>query len=89
MTKRGADAVLSRGFGFVELSDRDTATAVLRKLQGSALDSHKLELQISATKAPRATTAKVRVRAAASQLLCRAQVCERVGVLHRSPRARA
>ncbi|GAX79039.1 hypothetical protein CEUSTIGMA_g6479.t1 [Chlamydomonas eustigma] len=46
--KKGPDGKpLSMGFGFVEVDSEEVAKVVIRKLQGSMLDSHKLSLQLS------------------------------------------
>jgi multiple RNA-binding domain-containing protein 1 len=46
--RKGADGKsLSLGFGFVELDGPDAAKAVTKALQGSMLDKHKLQLQLS------------------------------------------
>ncbi|KAG1656825.1 hypothetical protein FOA52_008459 [Chlamydomonas sp. UWO 241] len=51
--KAGPDgAPLSMGFGFVEVDTEDIAKAVIKALQGSMLDKHKLSLQLSRAKAP-------------------------------------
>ncbi|EFJ46013.1 hypothetical protein VOLCADRAFT_63158, partial [Volvox carteri f. nagariensis] len=43
----GGTAVQSLGYGFVEVDSEAVAAAVIKKLQGSVLDGHKLVLQIS------------------------------------------
>ena len=43
----GGKAPLSLGFGFVELDSQDAAKEVVKQLQGSMLDKHKLQLQLS------------------------------------------
>ncbi|KAJ9530616.1 hypothetical protein QJQ45_014764, partial [Haematococcus lacustris] len=47
----GAGLSLSAGYGFVELDSAAIAAAVVQKLQGSLLDSHKLSLQLSRKRA--------------------------------------
>ena len=51
--RKGPDgkALLSAGFGFVECSSEAVAKGVLKALQGSSLDGHKLVLQLSQKKA--------------------------------------
>lgn len=55
--KKGPDSkqLLSMGFGFVELDSDDKAKQVIKALQGSALDGHKLVLQLSKGPAAAAT----------------------------------
>ncbi|GLI68102.1 hypothetical protein VaNZ11_012428 [Volvox africanus] len=57
--KKAMDGALqSLGYGFVEVDSEEIATAVIKKLQGSQLDGHKLVLQLSrARKAASAATA--------------------------------
>jgi multiple RNA-binding domain-containing protein 1 len=50
MGKRPDGKQAPKGFAFAELSDRDTARAVLKKMQGTVLDGHPLELQLSIKK---------------------------------------
>lgn len=57
--RKGPDGKpLSMGFGFVECSSEDVAKAVLKQLQGTVLDKHKLALQLSMRKASSAARAK-------------------------------
>lgn len=49
--KKGPDGkMLSAGFGFVECSSEAAAKAAVKALQGSALEGHKLVLQLSTKK---------------------------------------
>ncbi len=51
--RKAADGkLLSLGFGFVEVDSADAAKVVAKQLQGSMLDKHKLQLQLSKHKAP-------------------------------------
>jgi len=50
--RKGADGkVLSLGFGFVEVDSPEAAKAVTKQLQGTMLEKHKLQLQLSKHKA--------------------------------------
>lgn len=56
--KKGPDGkVLSAGFGFVECSSEAAAKVAVKTLQGSALDGHKLVLQLSTKKGGTASAA--------------------------------
>ena len=46
---------MSMGFGFVELATVDDARKVMKRLQGSFLDGHTLDLKLSAAKQTEAT----------------------------------
>ncbi|MEW5307701.1 MAG: hypothetical protein WDW36_010079 [Sanguina aurantia] len=67
--RKGPDGgLLSCGYGFVEVAPQDVAALVIKKLQGSVLDKHKLVLQLSQRKAPAAnTTAATAAAPAASK----------------------
>ncbi|KAK9806736.1 hypothetical protein WJX72_000950 [[Myrmecia] bisecta] len=67
--KKGPDGkMLSLGFGFVECSSEASAKLVIKQLQGSLLDGHKLMLQLSMRKAtaaaPEDSAAKAKAKAA-------------------------
>ncbi|GIL52539.1 hypothetical protein Vafri_8379 [Volvox africanus] len=64
--KKAKDGALqSLGYGFVEVDSEEIATAVIKKLQGSQLDGHKLVLQLSrARKAASAGGSKTAKKAA-------------------------
>jgi multiple RNA-binding domain-containing protein 1 len=49
-TKDPRGAPLSMGFGFVEFASKDDAMTALKRLQGSDLSGHKLELKLSTKK---------------------------------------
>jgi multiple RNA-binding domain-containing protein 1 len=59
-SRRPDGKMVPKGFGFVELGDHDTAKAVLKKLQGTLLDGHHLQLQLSMQKNLKSAT-KVRL----------------------------
>lgn len=49
--RKGPDGkMLSAGYGFVECSSEEVAKEVIKKLQGTVLDGHKLALQLSTAK---------------------------------------
>ena len=48
--RKGGNKNLSMGFGFVELATVDDARKVMKRLQGSFLDGHTLDLKLSAAK---------------------------------------
>jgi len=49
--------LLSAGFGFVEVNSPEVANLVIKQLQGSMLDNHKLSMQLSKRRAPSTSTA--------------------------------
>ena len=53
--RKGGNKNLSMGFGFVELATVDDARKVMKRLQGSFLDGHTLDLKLSAAKQTEAT----------------------------------
>ncbi|GLC70759.1 hypothetical protein PLESTF_001030300 [Pleodorina starrii] len=56
--------VLSLGYGFVEVDSEEVAAAVIKKLQGSMLDGHKLALQLSRGRKAQAAGAAAPAKAA-------------------------
>ncbi len=63
--RKGPDGkLLSMGFGFVETDSEAAAKAAIKQLQGSLLDKHKLQLQLSKHGAPGALSSAAKRSAA-------------------------